>query len=89
MDGGNPQRLMVLGQSGAGAIVVAALYFVGALLAVYSWVRTGFSGYNSILLSCIRALAPARKLFWSRSHWAVMIEPECRLAGVLAFLSQW
>ena len=56
MDGGNTQRVMVLGQSGAAAIVVAALYFVGVLLTAADWIRTRFSGYASLLISCIRAL---------------------------------
>ena len=43
-DGGNTVREMVLGQSGAAAIVVAALYFIGVLVTVGNWMRTGFSG---------------------------------------------
>jgi len=55
-DGGNTVRDMVLGQSGAAAIVVAALYFVGVLVTLGDWMRTGFSGYASLLTSCVCAL---------------------------------
>ncbi len=56
MDGGNPLRLEVLGSSGAAAVVVSALYFLGAIASVASWVYTGFTFYDVLLISCVCAV---------------------------------
>ena len=60
MDGGNPLREEVLGTSGAAAVVVSALYFIGAILTIANWVYTKFTFYDVLLISCVCAfVAPA------------------------------
>jgi hypothetical protein len=61
MDSGNPLRLEPLGQSGAAAVVVSALYFIGVLATIANWVVTKFTFYDVVLIACIRAFA-RRKL---------------------------
>ena len=56
MDGGNPLRLEVLGTSGAAAVVVSALYFLGAILTIANWGYTKFTFYDVLLISCVCAL---------------------------------
>ena len=63
MDGGYPVRLEPLGQSGAAAVVVAALYFLGAIAAIVSWILTGFMVYDFIVVSCVCALSLAWAAF--------------------------
>ena len=55
MDSGNPLRLEPLGQSGAAAIVVSALYFIGVLATIANWVVTKFTFYDVVLIACLRA----------------------------------
>ena len=56
MDGGNPLRLEALGTSGAAAVVVSALYFLGFLGTIANWVYTKFTFYDVLLISCVCAL---------------------------------
>lgn len=46
MDAGNPLRYMPIGQSGAAAVVLCALYFLGATVTTVSWVRSKFKWYE-------------------------------------------
>ena len=57
MDGGNTQRLEVLGQSGAAAVVVAALYATGVVASLANFAVTKFSSYHVMALACLCALA--------------------------------
>jgi len=47
MDGGNPIRNVPIGQSGAAAVAVCALYVLGAALTIISWVWSKFEFYEA------------------------------------------
>jgi hypothetical protein len=46
MDAGNVVRDVPIGQSGAAAVVLCALYFLGATVTTASWVRSKFKWYE-------------------------------------------
>ena len=69
MDVGNVIRDVPIGQSGAAAVVLCALYFLGATVTTASWVRSKFKWYEvrRVVLLTLHAQRSSR-LFCSRSQ---------------------